>query len=144
MKHVPIPDASPADRAAIAQLAERCSTLGNECYRIEEQVRHRLVTTFRTEEDLVGKLNEKAQEWWWLPFLQLGESLRASFKLKQNPFTAPRRADVWEPYIQEHRNEVDALRRQLADAEAEINERVYKLFHLTPEEIALLKREVEH
>ena len=30
------------------------------------------------------------------------------------------------------------------DAEAEINERVYRLFKLTPDEVALLKREVEH
>jgi len=32
----------------------------------------------------------------------------------------------------------------LADAEAEINARVCRLFHLTPDEIALLQREVEH
>jgi hypothetical protein len=38
----------------------------------------------------------------------------------------------------------EALRRQLADAEAEINNRVFRLFKLTPEEIKLLRREVEH
>ena len=32
----------------------------------------------------------------------------------------------------------------LTDAEEEINERVYRLFKLTPAEIELLKREVEH
>ena len=144
MEHIPIPDAPLEERKAIADLAERCNTLGNRRYRIEEQVRHRLATTFRTAEDPDGKLNDKAQEWWSPEFLQLGESIRVSFKRKQNPFNAPRTADEWEPYIKEKRDEVDALRRQLADAEAEINERVYKLFQLTPEEIGLLKREVEH
>jgi hypothetical protein len=32
----------------------------------------------------------------------------------------------------------------LADAEADLNDRVYALFDLTPEEIQLLQREVEH
>ena len=37
-----------------------------------------------------------------------------------------------------------SMRRKLADAEAEINERVYRLFALTADEVALLKQEVEH
>lgn len=63
---------------------------------------------------------------------------------KQNPFSAPQTADEWEPYIKEKRAEVDKLRRQLAYAEAKINEWVYRLFNLTPDEIVLLKREVAH
>jgi len=58
-----------------------------------------------------------------------------------NPLTT---ADEWEPYLAEKRAEVDRLTRALADAEAEINDRVYRLFHLTPDEIKLLQREVEH
>ena len=46
--------------------------------------------------------------------------------------------------LRDRKAERDLLVRQLADAEAEINERVYRLFGLTGEEIALLKREVEH
>ena len=56
----------------------------------------------------------------------------------------PRLADEWEPYLQEKRNENARLTRALADAEAELNDRDYRLFHLTPEEIKLLQREVEH
>ena len=98
--------------------------------------------SFRT--DPQAKLNEKAQEWWALDFVALGESLKTSFKRKQNPFTSPKTADEWEPYLREKFQEVDALRRQLTAAEAEINDRVYKLFHLTPDEIKLLQREVKH
>jgi hypothetical protein len=39
---------------------------------------------------------------------------------------------------------VERISSELADAEAEINERVFRLFSLTPEEIALLLKEVEH
>ena len=140
MEHIPIPDAPLAERDAIAKLAELCNTLGTQRYRIEEQVRHRLLTSFST--DPQTKLTEKAQEWWALDFIALGEALKTSFKRKQNPFTSPKTADEWEPYITAKFHEVDALRRQLTEAEAEINDRVYKLFHLTADEVKLLQDEV--
>jgi len=83
-------------------------------------------------------------EWWKHDFMALGDALKTCFKRKQNPFTAPKTADEREPYWREKRAEVDALRRRLAAAGAEINDRVYRLFALTAEEVALLKREVEH
>ena len=76
--------------------------------------------------------------------MELGEHLKASFKRKKNPLDAPKTADEWEPYWKEKRAAVEGLRRKLADAEAEINERVYRLFQLTPDEVKLLQREVEH
>jgi hypothetical protein len=65
-------------------------------------------------------------------------------RLKANPFKNPRTADEWEPYLEEKRREVEQMSQELADAEAELNRRVYALFRLTPEEIVLLQREVEH
>ena len=76
--------------------------------------------------------------------MTLGHELKKSFKRKQNPFTAPRTADEWEPYLGERRATVDRLSRELADAEGELNARVFRLFNLTPSEIALLEREVAH
>jgi hypothetical protein len=55
-----------------------------------------------------------------------------------------RTADEWEHYLEERRGQVEQLTRELADAEAEINDRVYRLFNLTADEIALLQRQVEH
>ena len=142
MENVPIPDAPAADRDALGKLAERCNELGTARYRIEEQVRGRLTTGFRT--DPATKLNEKAQEWWALPFADLGDALKTSFKQKRNPLSNPATADEWEPYLLGKRKEVDDLRRQLAEAEREINDRVFRLFHLTADEIKLLLKEVEH
>ena len=109
-------------------------------------VQRRIVKTFG--EDAVGKplgvLNQKAQAWWELSFGELGSALKASFKLKQSPFKNPRIADEWEPYIEDKRAEVACLTKGISDSEAELNDRVFRLFRLTPEEIRLLQKEVEH
>ena len=92
----------------------------------------------------MGTLNTKAQSWWELSVAELGAALKASFKLSASPFKSPRVADDWEPYLEQKRTEVASFTKQLADAEAELNDRVFCLFKLTPEEIRLLQREVEH
>jgi hypothetical protein len=46
--------------------------------------------------------------------------------------------------LEEKRREVAALTKQLADNEEELNDRVFRLFKLTADEIRLLQREVEH
>lgn len=56
----------------------------------------------------------------------------------------PRTADEWEPYLDEKRATHTRLTRTLADTEAALNARISPLFALTPEEIALLQKEVEH
>ena len=89
-------------------------------------------------------LNNKAQEWWERSLNELGDALKTSFRLKANPFKKPQTADEWEPYLADKQRDYQSLIQQLATAEAEINDRVYKLFDLTPAEIKLLQREVEH
>ncbi|HEX7446616.1 MAG TPA: hypothetical protein VF306_03665 [Pirellulales bacterium] len=92
----------------------------------------------------LGALNEKAQAWWDASLAILGAALKTSFKLASNPLKNPRLADEWAPYLKENREMVDSMTRQVADAEAELNDRVYRLFALTADEIRLLAREVEH
>ena len=75
---------------------------------------------------------------------ELGTALKTSFKLRANPLKSPRVADEWEPYLAEKRAAVDRLTHQIAAAETAINDRVFRLFDLTPEEFTLLQREVEH
>jgi hypothetical protein len=146
MVEVPIPDPAGADRNSIEQLAQQCTTHATQRYELQSSVQRRLTKTFGEDKkgELLGTLNQKAEAWWEQSLNGLGAALKVSFKLAGNPFTNPRVADDWEPYLQQHRGEVDRLTRALADAEAELNERVYRLFDLTPDEIALLKREVEH
>jgi len=146
MERLPIPTASEPERKTIAELARRCNVTGRELSEWQENVRHRLTTTFGEQPDgtLSGKLNNKASEWWQLTLKQLGSALKTSFKLGGNPFQNPNVAEEWEAYIEERKAKIQMLTRQLADAEAELNDRVYRLFELTPDEIKLLQREVEH
>jgi len=146
MESIPVPNAADADRKAVADLAHRCTDVATERYRLDSAVQDRLLKTFGETASGVaaGVLNNKAQEWWEHSLNQLGAALKTSFKLKDNPFKSPTLADAWEPYLAEKQTTVARLTRELADAEAELNDRVYRLFNLTPDEIRLLQREVEH
>ena len=143
---LPVPEADNSDQQAIATLAKRATTAGQECYEIQEGFRRRLRSTFGQDNTgaPLGELNQKAEVWWELLLPQLGSALKASFKLPGDPFKNPRTADNWEPYLVEKQALVHRLTSELADAEAELNDRVYRLFNLTPDEIRLLQREVEH
>jgi len=146
MEHVPIPDASDAEKGPIGDLAKKCSGIGGARYELETKIQHRLITAFGQDDQgaSLGKLNTKAQAWWELSFAELGAALKTSFKLRSNPLKNPRTADEWEPYLAERRAEIDRQTRELADVEAELNDRVFALFQLTQSEMQLLQREVEH
>jgi hypothetical protein len=142
MEHIPIPDAAEAERQAIANLARTCSSVGQERYQGQINFQRRLFQTFSVAG--AGQLNQKAEAWWELSLNQLGDALKQSFKLPANPMKNPRAADEWEPYLQQKRDENARLTRALNEAEAELNDRVYRLFSLTADEIKLLQKEVEH
>ncbi len=146
MEQVPVPDAREADRRPIAELARRCGEQAAARYELQTKVQRRLVQAFGQDAAgaPLGALNQKAREWWSLSLNELGQALKTSFQLAGNPFKTPRAADEWEPYLAEHGREIDRLTRALADAEGDLNDRVYHLFGLTPEEIQLLQREVAH
>lgn len=146
LEKLPIPNAAESERDAIARVAHRCSELGRERYDAQIRVQSRLIKTFGEDQhgESLGVLNQKAAMWWEQPLNALGMALKASFRLTSNPFTNPRLADEWEPYLLEHRQNVDRLSRALVDEEAEMNNRVYRLFSLTRDEVSLLEREVEH
>lgn len=133
-------------RVVNGYLAESCHAISKERYRLETQVQRRLAQTFGQYNQgvLVSSLNEKSQEWWKRSLNELGDALKTSFRLKSNPFKKPQTAEEWDEYLSQKRKEHVSYSQQLASAEAEINERVYRLFELTAAEIELLQREVEH
>ena len=146
MEQMPIPEADTEEERAIGKLAAECNSCGEKLYELQNQVRRRLRTTFGhvASDAPLGDLNQKADAWWESSLQQLGAALKVSFKLPGDPFKNPRTADDWEPYLAEKQALVHRLVGELADAEAELNDRVYRLFNLTADEIQLLQREVEH
>ena len=146
MEEVPVPDADEAENRAIAKLAENCCGTALEHYRLQSHVQRRLIESFGVSRDgqSLGALNEKGQAWWEHSLAALGDALKTSFKLNSNPLKNPRAADEWEPYLAENRAKVESLDRQIADAEGELNDRVYRLFALSADEVKLLQHEVVH
>jgi len=142
MEPVPIPEASEEDRKIIGDLACTCCTLGQERYQGQVNVQRRLIQAFG--EHSGNPLNQKAEAWWQPSLNELGEALKTSFKLKTNPMKNPHLADEWESYLATKKADQSRLTTELEAAEAELNDRVYRLFDLTPEEIKLLEKEVEH
>lgn len=141
-ERIPIPGVPAAKREIVAELARTCGALAQERYRGEVHFQQRMIQCF--DADCAGTLNQKAQSWWTLSLNQLGDALKTSFKLKASPMKKPQVADEWEPYLAQRQQEHARLSTRLSDAEAELNDRVYHLFDLTPDEIRLLQREVEH
>jgi hypothetical protein len=129
-------------KTGIATLARICSRLRQARYQGQLNVRRCLHQAFSAGHP--GALNQKAEAWWDLSLNQLGDALKQSFKLPTSPMKNPCLPDEWESYLQEKRNENARLTRALADAEAELNDRVYRLFNLTADEVRLLQKEVEH
>jgi hypothetical protein len=114
---------------------------------------HRTVS-WRPWEGKAGESLVKLSDYWPLSFRFLlspffaestrRRALKQSFKLPSNPLKNPGAADKCEPYLREKRDENARLTRALTDAEAELNDRVYRLFDLSADEIKLLQKEVEH
>jgi hypothetical protein len=142
MEEVPIPHASATERETIAAIASACSATALERYKAQSSFQRRLLQSF--SENGSGQLNQKAEAWWELSLNELGAALKQSFKLAGNPMRNPKTADEWEPYLREKQKENVSLTKRLNDAELELNERVFRLFQLTPDEIKLLQKEVEH
>jgi hypothetical protein len=125
-----------------AVLAHTCGTLGQERYHGQVNFHRRLFQA--SSGGHPGPLNQKAEAWWDHSLNQLGDALKQSFKLPTSPMKNPRVVDEWEPYLQEKQKENARLTRALADAEADLNDRVYRLFNLTADDVRLLQKEVEH
>jgi hypothetical protein len=93
MERILIPNASDSDRVTITSLAQRCCSLGTQRYELQPNVQRRLIRTF--SENDTSQLNTKAQLWWEHSFNELGEALKQSFQLRDNPMKNPRIADQW-------------------------------------------------
>lgn len=86
-----------------------------------------------------AKLTGKLKEWWNLPDFaafqkEVEKALKAKIPLQER--------NEWENWITASRAEIHTLTAEIARLEAEINAKVYVLFDLTPDEIALLEASV--
>ena len=81
------------------------------------------------------KLTGKLENWHELDFAAFRDEVKKAFR---SDIPVKERGD-WEAYLAENAAEVRRLTDEIATAEREIDQIVYRLFDLTPDEIALLE-----
>ncbi|QTD54614.1 Eco57I restriction-modification methylase domain-containing protein [Parasphingorhabdus cellanae] len=134
---LPIPDATPEQKAAIGKLAKAAQAAAEKRYSLQQSINRRIPDL--AADPAAAKLSTKLKEWWLLPDFaafqkEVEKTLRADIPLKDR--------NDWEDLIKETRDQINALTAEIAQTENEINAKVYELFDLTAEEIELLEANI--
>ncbi|OYW51150.1 MAG: hypothetical protein B7Y36_06570 [Novosphingobium sp. 28-62-57] len=137
LAQMPIPVTSDDQRANLGLLADHAQTAAEKRYALQQSITRRIPDLAANPS--AAKLTTKLKEWWNLPDFaafqkEVEKALKARIPLQER--------NEWENWISTTRAQIHALTAEIARAEAEINARVYALFNLTPEEIALLEANV--
>jgi hypothetical protein len=132
-----VPETSESDRRALSDFARQATGLARDRYRLHETVRHRILADLGTGP---VTLNQKLTAWW---DLDLG-SFRAEVKkaLKTSILVAER--SEWERALADWQRQHTALTESLMACEQQINDRVYRLFCLSPSDIRFLDDHARH
>ncbi len=134
---LPIPLATDAQKAELAALAEAAQNAAEARHKLQQDITRRIPDL--SPPGKPPKLTDKLKAWWDLPdFAAFRAEVKKAFK-----------ADIplgdrtpWEDLIAKTRPEIHALTAEIARIEREIDAKVYALFDLTPDEIALLESSI--
>ncbi|MDI3340661.1 MAG: N-6 DNA methylase [Sphaerobacter sp.] len=137
ISQLPVPEFGAGDRERLGELAMEITQCARARYDLHRRARHRILTDLGTPG---GKLNQKLSAWWELDFPHFRAEVRKSFK---RDITVNERDD-WEAWLAEHRAEHQRYTAEMVRLEAELNERVYALFELTPDEIRVIEETTKY
>ncbi len=134
---LPIPSATDAVKAETGALATAAQTAAETRYELQRAITRRIPDL--AADPANAKLTGKLKEWWNLPDFtafqkEVEKALKARIPLQER--------NDWENWITTSRAEIHSLTAEIARLEAEINAKVYALFDLTADEIALLEANV--
>ena len=133
---LPIPEIPPDARARLVALGLACTGAAGERFDIESAVRRRVLDLAPPER---ARLSGKLHDWHELDFATFRAEVQRAF---HNDIPLRERSQ-WESYLRENAARVLDLSDRISAAEREIDQIVYGLFDLTPEEIALLEASLE-
>jgi hypothetical protein len=129
ISRLPIPDPAPAEREALGALALAITAEARSRYALH--TRRRILADLGTP----GKaLNQRLTAWWDLDFAAFRAEVQKVFR-QDIPVKA---RDEWDEWLAERRAAHAAHTAEIVALETELNARVYALFALTPEEIAII------
>lgn len=137
LEPLPIPHASSAEKAALDLLTRATQSAAEKRHELQQAITRRIPDL--AADPANAKLTAKLKEWWNLPDFaafqkEVEKALKARIPLQER--------NDWENWITASRAEIHALTAEIARLESEINAKVYALFDLTPDEIALLEANV--
>ena len=130
---LPVPPATSPQKAGISNLAQKCQELAEQRYTLEHNFRRRLPDLCPPDHN--AKLNNKLQNWWQLNFADFQKQIKKQF-LKPIPLTE---RNDWQDYMENEKTKIATLNQQIAQSEIELNQEIYHLFNLTPQEIQLIE-----
>jgi len=137
MTRLPIPDAPDEEREVIGNLAMRITGHARARYTLHERTRRRICSDLGTPGK---KLNQKLTAWWYLDFPAFRAEIKKGFK--QDIPLAER--DEWEDWLAGRRAEHERLTAEIVRLETGLNDRVYALFDLTPEEVQIIEESTKY
>jgi len=128
---------SDADRTALSALAMEITEFARARYALHRRVRHRLHSDFGTPDKA---LNGKLTAWWEQDFPALRAELQKVFK-RDIPMKDRDEVEAWfTTQCADHAR----LTAEIVARETDLNTRVYALFNLTPDEIALIEESTKY
>ncbi len=131
---MPIPDWPSGERRALSNLSLAAHEAAQTRLKLQTALTRRLPDLCPPARD--PKLTTRLKEWWTLPdFATFRSEVKKAFKAD---IPLAERSD-WEDWITRDRAGIARLTAEIARAEARIDDIVYDLFKLTPDEIALLE-----
>jgi hypothetical protein len=132
---LPIPKLPATEKSKLTKFGRACTSAATRRLEIQSTVRHRILDLAPPER---AKLSRKLEEWWTLDFAAFRDEVKRVFRAE----IPVKERGAWETYLAEHAAKVHALNAEIEKAEREIDAIVYRLFDLTPEEIALLEASI--
>lgn len=126
-----------AAKAELGALAERAQGAAEERYGLQQELARRIPDL--AADPASAKLSTKLKEWWTLPDFaafqkEVKKVLKADIPLRER--------NEWEGWLSDNRGKINTLTAEIKAIEDQINARVYALFDLTAEEIALLEANI--
>lgn len=124
-------------KESLGDIAITVTGLAKSRYQLHQQVRHRIQTDLG---DAAATLNNALTAWWELDFPTFRTEIKKVFK---RDIPLKERHD-WETFLADARQQHHHLTQQIISHETALNQQVYALFHLTPDEIALIEASTKY
>jgi hypothetical protein len=132
---LPFPELSHNQRQHLSRHSEECAEASKRQFDIQSTVCHRILDLAPPERK---KLSRKLEDWWKLDFDTFRDEVKRVFRAE----IPVKERGEWEAYIAKNAAEVRELDAEIEKAEREIDAIVYRLFDLSPDEIALLEASI--